>query len=85
MFSYSKIMTAVTSHLCLSGLISKMPPGSAKHVAMQLYEQTGQSASLCLYILYFSFYFIFGLEEWVVWIAKEFSDTQSTLIVRTDK
>ena len=60
-FSHSKIMTAVTSHLCLSGLISKMPPGSAKHIAMQLYEQTGQSASLCLYIFYFSFYFIFGL------------------------
>ena len=59
-FSHSKIMIAVTSHLCLSGL-SKMPPGSAKHIAMQLYEQTGQSASLCLYIFYFSFYFIFGL------------------------
>ena len=61
-FSHSKIMTAVTSHLCLSGLISKMPPGSAKDFVMQLYEQTDQLASLCLYILYFSFYFIFGLE-----------------------
>ena len=60
--SYSKIMTAVTSHFCLSGLIGKMPPGSAKDIVMQLYKQTDWSASLCLQILYFSVYFIFGLE-----------------------
>ena len=61
-FSCSKIMTAVTSHFCLSGLIGKMPPGSAKDIVMQLCKQTDWSASLCLYILYFSVYFIFGLE-----------------------
>jgi len=52
-------MTAVTSHLFLPGTISEMPPGSAKDIVMQLYGQTDQSASLCLYILHFSFYFMF--------------------------
>ena len=47
-------MTAVTSHLCLSGLISKMPPGSAKYIVMQLYDQTNQPPSLHLFILNFS-------------------------------
>ena len=51
-----KIMTAVTSHLLLPGLISEMPPGSAKDIVMQLYGQHDWS-SLCLYILHFSFYF----------------------------
>ena len=76
-FSHSKIMTAVTSHLFLPGLISEMPPGSAKDIVMQLYGQTDQSASLCLYILHFSFYFMFSASV-VVWLAKEFSGTQST-------
>ena len=47
-----KIMTAVTSHLFLPGLISEMPPGSAKDIVMQLYGQPDWSASLCLYILH---------------------------------
>jgi len=49
---------------------------------MQLYEETDQSAPLCLYILYFSFYFIFELEQWVVWLAKEFSETLSALFFK---
>ena len=61
-FSHSKIMTAVTSHFCLSGLIGKMHPGSAKDIVMQLYKKTALSASLCLYILYFSVYFNIRLE-----------------------
>ena len=52
-------MTAVTSHLFLPGLISEMPPGSSKDIVMQLYGQTNQSASLCLYILHFSLYSMF--------------------------
>ena len=54
-----KIMTAVTSHLFLLGLISEMPPGSAKDIVMQVYGHPDWSASLCLYILHFSFYFKF--------------------------
>ena len=50
------MMTAVTSHLFLPGLISEMLPGSAKDI---LYGQTDQSASLHLHILHFSFYFMF--------------------------
>ena len=53
-------MTAVTSHLFLPGLISEMPPGSAKDIVMQLYGQPDRSASLCLCILHFSFYFKFS-------------------------
>ena len=49
-------MTAVTSHQFLPELISEMPPGSAKDI---LYGQTDRSASLCLYILHFSFFFKF--------------------------
>ena len=37
-------------------LISEMPPGSAKDI---LHGQTDRSASLRLYILHFSFYFMF--------------------------
>ena len=37
-------------------LISEMPPGSAKDIP---YGQTDRSASLRLYILHFSFYFMF--------------------------
>ena len=44
-FSHSKMMSAVTSHLFLSELISEMPPGSAKDI---LYGQTDRSASLHL-------------------------------------
>ena len=54
-----KIMTAVTSHLFFPGLISEMPPGSTKNIVMQLYGQPDRSASLCLYILHFSFFFKF--------------------------
>ena len=43
-----KIMTAVTSHLFLPGLISEMPPGSAKDIVMQLYGQPDRSVSLFL-------------------------------------
>ena len=55
-FSHSKMMTAVTSDLFLPELISEMPPGSAKDIP---YGQTDRSASLRLYILHFSFYFMF--------------------------
>ena len=55
-FSHSKMMTAVASHLFLPELISDMAPGSAKDI---LYGQTDRSASLRLYILHFSFYFMF--------------------------
>jgi len=58
-----KIMTAVTSHLLLPGLISEMPPGSPKDIVMQLYGQPDWS-SLCLYITFCTFPFIssVGLE-----------------------
>ena len=59
-FSHSKIMTAVTSQLCLTGLISMMPPGSAKDIVMQMYGKTNRSTSLCSYILYFPFISFLG-------------------------
>ena len=40
-----KIMTTATSHLFLPGLISEMTPGSAKDNMVQLYGQSGWSAS----------------------------------------
>jgi len=54
-----KIMIPVTSHLFFPGLISEMPPGSTKNLVMQLYGQPDRSASLCLYILHFYFFFKF--------------------------
>ena len=59
-FSHSKIMTAVTSQLCLTVLISMMPPGSAKDIVMQMYGKTDRSTSLCSYILYFPFISFLG-------------------------
>ena len=55
-FSHQKMMSAVTSHLLVPELISEMAPGSAKDIP---YGQTDRSASLRLYILHFSFYFMF--------------------------
>lgn len=36
MFSYFKIMTAVTSNQCLPDLIAEMPPGNAKDMVLRL-------------------------------------------------
>ena len=55
-FSHSKMTTAVASHLFLPELISEMPTGSAKDI---LYRQTDRSESLRLYLLHFSFHFMF--------------------------
>ena len=55
-FSHSKMTTAVASHLFLPELISEMPPGSAKDI---LYRKTDRSESVRLYLLHFSFQFMF--------------------------